>query len=457
MKSNSKIANSVEAADSKIKSSSDSKSSPGFSVDANRRQFLAGSAVAGTGLWLGAAHAAVPMVHRSGSDVLKIGLIGCGGRGTGAAQDALKADSFTQITVLADLFPDRVSNSLEQLEKSFPDRVNVPAENQFHGIDAYKQVMASDVDVVLLCTAPHFRPQHLEAAVAAGKHVFCEKPVAVDVPGVQRVLAACREAQSKSLAVVSGLCWRYEPKAIEVVKRIQDGQIGDIISLQGNFVTGTLWHRGRKPEWSEMEYQLRNWLYFTWLSGDVIVEQHIHSLDKALWLNNDEIPLKCVGMGGRQVRTEEKWGNVYDHFSCYFEWESGIKAFTFARQMAGCYNNVNDYVMGSKGKAEIARGIVTTQGETWRYNGSTPTMFVLEHEALYKSIREGNPINNGVYMSHSTLMAIMGREACYTGKEITRDQLLADKTVLGPTSYELGDVDPGLIAMPGGKGKKIGT
>lgn len=450
------------------KSSRNAAGQPNSSVDsqvsgADRRQFLgqslvAGSATLGAGLWLGGgAQAAMPGVHRSGNDILKVGLIGCGGRGTGAAHDALNADPYTQITVLADLFPDRLPSCLESLEKAFPDRVKVPAENQFHGFDAYKQVMASDVDVVLLCTTPHFRPQHMEAAIAAGKHVFCEKPVAVDVPGCQRVLAACREAKEKSLAVVSGLCWRYDLKVREVIQRIQDGAIGDIVAIQENYLTGMLWHRGRQPEWSEMEYQMQNWLYFTWLSGDHIAEQHIHSLDKALWLNNDEVPLKCVGMGGRQVRTEEKWGNVYDHFACTFEWENGVKAFTFTRQMAGCVNDVDDYILGSKGNAKILRGTIDSEGETWRYRGRTPSMYVLEHEALYKSIREGNPINDGVYMTNSTLMAIMGREACYTGQEITREQLLADTTVLGPQTYEFGDVDPGLIAMPGAPGKKIGT
>lgn len=435
----------------------------------DRRQFLTTTGTLGAGLVLPAANIntalgntspstlTLPSVHHGGTEVLKVGLIGCGGRGTGAASDALNADPYTQITALADLFPDRIPGCLESLEKAFPERVDVPAERQFHGFDAYKQMMESDIDVVLLCTTPHFRPQQIEAAIAAGKHVFCEKPVAVDVPGCKRVLEACRQAKEKSLAVVSGLCWRYDLKVREVIQRIQDGAIGDIVSIQENYLTGTLWHRGRQPEWSEMEYQIRNWLYFTWLSGDHIAEQHIHSLDKALWLNNDAVPLKCVGMGGRQVRTEEKWGNIYDHFACCFEWDNGVKAFTFTRQMAGCANDTDDYVQGSRGKAQILRGTIDSDGENWRYRGRTPSMYVLEHEALYKSIREGNPINDGTYMTHSTLMAIMGREACYTGREITREQLMADETVLGPSSYEFGDVDPGLIAMPGAPGKKIGT
>ncbi len=429
-------------------------------LGSNRRQFLASSATVGSGILLGGSAAgAAPMVHRSGSEVLRVGLIGCGGRGTGAAADALNADNYTVITALADVFPDRIPGCLETLETAFPQRVKVPAERQFHGFDAYKQMMDSNVDVVLLCTPPHFRPQHLEAAIAAGKHVFCEKPVAVDVPGVHRVLAACREAKEKSLAVVSGLCWRYDHKVREVIQRIQDGEIGDIIAIQENYLTGALWHRGRNEAWSEMEYQMHNWLYYTWLSGDHIAEQHIHSLDKALWLNNDEVPLKCVGLGGRQVRTEEKWGNVYDHFACCFEWENGVKAFSYTRQMPDCANDVDDYVLGTKGQAKILRGTIVSEGKTWRHRANTPSMYVLEHEALYKSIRDGNHINDGVYMSHSTLMAIMGREACYTGQEITRDNLLADTTVLAPKSYEWGDVDPSLseVAMPGAPRKNIGS
>jgi len=424
-----------------------------------RRHFLVGAGTLGAGALFGGSAAAASLnhFHGSGTEVIKVGLIGCGGRGTGAAVDALKADSQTEVTVLADVFEDRVASCLESLQGEFPDRVNVPPENRFAGFDAYRQVMATDVDVVLLCTPPHFRPQHLEAAVAAGKHVFCEKPVAVDVPGCHRVLAACRQAKEKSLAVVSGLCWRYDLKVNEVIKRIQYGAIGDIVAIQENYLTDTLWHRGRDPQWSEMEYQLRNWLYFTWLSGDHIVEQHIHSLDKALWLNDDQLPVKCVGMGGRQVRTDEKWGNIYDHFACCFEWENGVKAFTFTRQMNGCANDTEDYVMGSKGRARILRGIIETEGDMWRYRGEQPSMYVLEHKALLDSIRQGAPINDGVFMTHSTLMAIMGREACYTGQVITRDQLLADTVVLGPANYEWGDVDPGLIAMPGRPGKKIGT
>ena len=226
--------------------------------------------------------------------------------------------------------------------------------------------MDTDIDVVLLCTTPHFRPVQLRAAVEAGKHVFCEKPVAVDGPGVRDVLATSKMAAEKGLNLVSGLCWRYDLGVLETMQRIQDGAIGDIRSIQENYLTGTLWHRGQDPSWSEMEYQMRNWLYFTWLSGDHIVEQHIHSLDKALWLNGDVPPARAFGLGGRQVRTDDKWGNIYDHFAVCYEWESGVKAFAYTRQMSGCYNNVDDYVLGTKGSAVILRNTIENDEGTWK-------------------------------------------------------------------------------------------
>lgn len=448
----------------------ESKNKPA-SANPSRRKFLAASSALGAGtvaggLWHPSAGSAsshgprpagAPALHPGSSDVLKVGLIGCGGRGTGAAADALKADPNTRVTVLADIFADRIGPCLEALTQEFSGRVDVPADRQFSDFDAYKQVMESDVDVVLLCTTPHFRPVQLRAAIEAGKHVFCEKPVAVDGPGIRSVLESCRMAKDKSLAVVSGLCWRYDVKVKEVMDRILQGEIGDVVAIQENYLTGTLWHRGKEPAWSDMEYQIRNWLYFTWLSGDHIAEQHIHSLDKALWLNGDVAPLKCVGMGGRLARTEEKWGNIYDHFACTFEWETGVKAFSFTRQMEGCMNDVDDYVLGTRGRAQVLRGTIETETEKWRYRGNDPSMYLLEHIAMFESIRDGQPINNGEYMSYATLMAIMGREACYTGQEITRDDILNSEVTLGPQQYAWGEVDPGLIAIPGRSGKKIGT
>jgi predicted dehydrogenase len=235
-----------------------------------------------------------------------------------------------------------------------------------------------------------------------------------------------------------------------MIGRIKDGAIGDIKMIQENYLTGTLWHRGDKPEWSQMEYQLRNWLYYNWLSGDHIAEQQIHSLDKGLWLMDDVPPASCYGSGGRLVRTNEKWGNVYDHFATVFEWEgSDVKMFSQCRQMAGCFNNVDDYVVGTKGSAKVLSWEITNeQGTQNLQQKGKPSMYDVEHQHLFRSIREGKPINNGTYMSYSTLMAIMGREACYTGQKITWDELMASETRLGPTNYEMGDYEPAPVAKP---------
>ncbi|HAN97694.1 MAG TPA: oxidoreductase [Planctomycetaceae bacterium] len=415
----------------------------------DRRQFVKGASAAAVAGSLVAATAAQARVHNSVDDTLKVALIGCGGRGTGAAVNAVRADENAKITVLCDAFPDRIEHTKQVLANQIPNQFEVADDHCFSGFDGYKQVMASDVDVVLLCSTPAFRPAHLAAAVEAGKHIFCEKPVAVDSPGVRSVLETSKKAEEKGLCLVSGLCWRYDLGVVETMNRIFDGAIGEVKAIQENYLTGTLWHRGNDPKWSQMEYQMRNWLYYTWLSGDHIAEQHIHSLDKALWLNGDTPPAKCFGLGGRQVRTEEQWGHIYDHFAVCYEWANGVKAFAYTRQMAGCYNDVDDYVMGTKGSAQILKNEIVNAEGTWRYKGPSPSMYDVEHQRLFAAIRSGTPINNGTYMSYSTLMAIMGREACYTGKSITWDEAMADQVVLGPTSYEWGDVPTPKVALPG--------
>ena len=423
------------------------------SPNPSRRSFLQNTGAAVAGGALAASIAAPTSVHAAGSETIKVGLIGCGGRGTGAATNALRADPNVQLTAMADAFRDRLDLSHKNLVNSFGSKVAVDEDKKFVGFDAYKQLMQSDVDVVLLCTPPHFRPAMLEAAVTADKHIFCEKPVAVDPAGVRKVLQTVQKAKEKNLNVVSGLCWRYDYGVRETMKRIQDGAIGDIVAIQENYLTGGLWHRGRKPEWSEMEYQMRNWLYFTWLSGDHIVEQHIHSLDKALWLNGDKPPVRAFGLGGRQVRSAEKWGHIYDHFAICYEWESGVKTFAYTRQMGQCHNDVDDFVLGTKGKATVLgtrrRPRISNADGDWHYQGERPSMYDVEHRELFAALRSGNTINNGEYMSNSTLLAIMGREACYTGQMITWDDLLNSELDLSPAKYEWGDVIQPSVAIPG--------
>jgi predicted dehydrogenase len=415
---------------------------------ASRREFLAASAASAASL-----AALAPRVYAAGSDTLKVGLIGCGRRGTGAAAQALSADANVQLTAMGDMFDDHLKASLAWLrgEEKLADKVRVKPENCFTGFDAYQGVLASGVDLVLLTTPPHFRPLHLKAAVDAGKHIFCEKPVAVDAPGVRKVLAACREAGPKGLAIVSGLCWRYHRPKQETFRRIHDGAIGDIVAMQCTYNTGSLWSCKRQPGWSDMEWQLRNWLYFTWLSGDHIVEQHIHSLDKMAWAMKDQPPARAYGTGGRQVRTSPDFGHIYDHFAVVFEYPNGVKAFSACRQQAGTAENVTDHLMGTLGACDVMKHTITGKNP-WAYpkrRGAEDDMYQNEHNELFASIRSGKPINDGERMSSSTLMAIMGRMAAYTGQVLTWERVLNSKEDLTPPAYEMGSLPVAPVAMPG--------
>jgi myo-inositol 2-dehydrogenase/D-chiro-inositol 1-dehydrogenase len=423
---------------------------PNPSSQPHRRRFLKNaSAVAAVGA-LGTSLVNSRMVHAAGSDLIKYALIGCGGRGLAAAQDANKAGKGnTKLVALADLFPDKVEYARKALGQQLGPDNAVSEDKCFTGFDSYKRVMEADCELVLLCTTPHFRPLHLRAAIEAGKHVFCEKPVAVDAPGVRHVLESTKLAEEKKLNLVSGLCWRYDYGVLETMKRIKDGAIGDIMSIQENYLTGTLWHRGRKPEWSEMEYQIRNWLYFTWLSGDHNVEQHIHSLDKAMWLMGDKPPKQAFGLGGRQVRTGAEWGNIYDHHAVCYEWDNGVKCFAYTRQQPGCFSETEDYVLGTKGRASILKHEIVAGDTKWKYRGEKPSMYRVEHVELFAAIRAGTPINNGTYMSTSTMLAIMGRMACYTGQNITWDMAMNSKEDLTPPKLEFGDTPVPSVPMPG--------
>ncbi len=419
----------------------------------DRRSFLKGSTAAVVGGSLAATLGSARMAHASSDDTLKVGLVGCGGRGNGAAMNASRADEHVQITAIADIFEDRAENAHRILQRQLGEKYAVPDDQVFHGFDGYKQVIDADVDVVLLAAPPNFRPPHLRYAIERGKHVFCEKPVAVDAPGVRHVLETTEMAKQKDLSIVSGLCWRYDYGVRETMRRIQDGAIGQITSIQENYLTGTLWHRTRQPEWTDMEYQIRNWLYYTWLSGDHIVEQFIHSLDKALWLMGDQPPVSCVGLGGRQVRTEEQWGHIYDHFAVCYDWPEGVKTFAYTRQMRNCTNDVDDYVMGTRGRAVLLgtqnRPRIINEDGPWHYEGPRPSMYDVEHQELFAGIRKGEPINDGVFMTYSTLLAIMGRMACYTGQEITWEAALNSEEDLQPEKLEWGDAPRPVVAMPG--------
>lgn len=415
----------------------------------SRRDFLKVSASVAAGT---AALALSRSVHAAGSDVLRVGLIGCGGRGTGAAANALSADPQTRLTALADVFPEKIGHTLKVTSGQFPDRVDVPPERQFVGFDAYQKLIASGVDVVLLAEPPHFRPRHLQAAIEAGKHVFCEKPVAVDAPGVRAVLESCQLAQQKGLSVVSGLCWRYHNGVRETMARVLDGAIGDVVGIQETYLTGFLWERPRQPQWTEMEFQMRNWYYFTWLSGDFNVEQHVHSLDKALWAMHDEPPARAWGLGGRQVRTDKRFGDIYDHHAVVYEYANGVRVWAYCRQQAGCYSDVSDIIIGTKGRCNVLKHqIEDLSGKVvWKFQGQGGNMYELEHQALFRAIRSGKPINNGVYMARSTMLAILGRMVDYTGRLLTWDEAIQSKQVLAPAAYSF-EADPPVLPGPDGR------
>jgi predicted dehydrogenase len=425
------------------------------SVNTTRRGFLKTS----TGLAVGATLAgtlAVPRaVHAGVGETLKVGLIGCGGRGTGAARNALHASPDNVVTAVGDAFADFAQSSVEKLYRfdDVKDRVQVDEDHVYSGFDAYKQVIDSGVDVVILAEPPHFRPKHLAYAVEKGKHAFVEKPVAVDAPGVRSVIDTCRKAKEKGLAIVSGLCWRYHPAVRETMSRIiEDRAIGDIVSIQSCYNANTLWHRGDNPEWSRMEYQIRNWLYFTWLSGDHINEQAVHTLDKSAWLQGDIQPVRAFGAGGRQQRTSAEFGNIFDHHTVFYEYPNGVQVNFMCRQQKDCSTYVDDVVIGTKGRAQILEFKI--EGENaWQFDKEAANkidMYDIEHAHLFRSIREGKPINNGHYMANSTMLAIMGRMCTYTGQTLTWDQCINSQERLQPKEYSWTDAVPECtVAIPG--------
>ena len=378
--------------------------------------------------------------HAAGSDKIKIGLIGCGGRGSGAAANAMNAGPDVTLVALADIFEDRVTGARERLQQLKPDQVAVDDDHLFVGFDAYQKVIDS-VDVVLIAAASHFHPAYLKAAVAANKHVFCEKPHGLDVPSLKIAMAAGEEAKKKDLSLVSGLCWRYDNGVRETIKRIQDGAIGDIITVQENYLTRPYILRPRQEGWSEMYYQYQNWYHFNWLSGDQTAQQLIHSIDKGSWVMGDVPPVKAWGMGGRQVCLDPKYGDQFDHFAVVFEYESGARMFGFCRDIPNNYNTTSDVVFGTKGTAFMpSRCKIEGQSE-WKYDGPKVSMYDNEHMELFDGIRTGKHINNSNYMFTSSMLAILAQMVCYTGQEITWEQAMNSKLDFTQKEYSF-DAEP---------------
>lgn len=419
----------------------------------NRRDFLktTGAALMGSGLAL---NMALPNPSfASKKNTLNVGIIGCGGRGAGAAAQALAAGNDVVLTAMGDAFSDRLDETYKALVEMFPDRVKVDKEKKFVGFDAYKKVIESDVDVVLLATPPAFRPDHFVASVNAGKHTFCEKPVAIDAPGVRKVLEAAKKAKEKKLSVVSGFCFRYDFPKRALFQRIQQGDLGEVKAVFTIRNGGLLWTKPRQPNWTDMEYRLRNWLYYSWLSGDFITEMMVHNLDLMSWAMGNKTPIKATGSGGRQVRTEEIHGNVFDHFSIEYEFANGVKGFHMSRQQDGCSNANKLEVVGIEGSAFISGNKHEITGKkAWSYQGEKNNMYQTEHDELFASIRNGKPMNDGELMANSSMIGIMGRMAAYSGQTITWEEAMNSNQVLAPAidQYSWDLKWPGLeVAKPG--------
>lgn len=395
-------------------------------------------------------------VFAAPDDTLKIALIGCGGRGSGAANQALKTAGKTKLVAVADAFKDRLEGALRNLKEEHKDKVEVTPETQFVGFDGYKKAIAL-ADVVILATPPGFRPLHFEEAIKQGKHVFMEKPVAVDAVGVRKVLAAAEEAKKKNLKVGVGLQRHHQPGYIETMKRLHDGAIGDIVAARCYWNDGGVWVNPRKAGQSEMEYQMRNWYYFNWLCGDHINEQHIHNLDVINWAKN-AYPVRCHGMGGREVRKGVDFGEIYDHHAVEYEYADGSRMFSQCRHIRGCWNSVSEAVIGTKGTADINQYVIRA-GEAWRYRQSGPhDPYQQEHDDLFDAIRNNKPFNEAENGAKSTLTAVMGRMATYSGKVVEWDKALNSSIDLSPKQYawdalpqSLPDPKTGLyaIAIPG--------
>ena len=404
-----------------------------------RREFLKAGAAAG------AVTAGFPAILSSASidNAINVGLVGCGGRGTGAASQAMNADDYAHLTAMADVFPEQIDKSLATLHERMAElgptaeaKIKVEDDKKFIGLDAFEKLIDSDVDVVILTTPPGFRPLHIRKVVEANKHTFCEKPVATDAPGCRSVFETTKMAEEKGLALVSGFCWRYSNYIVETFEKVHGGAIGDLVSYYATYYTSPVKPMPplseRPAGMSDAEWQIANWYNFVWLCGDSIVEQAIHSVDKVAWAKHDVMPASCVAVGGRVIPAEG--GNIYDHFSVQYLWEDGFRGCVANRQIVGCHNENADYILGAEGQCTIGKGpFPRIQGkENWMFRGEKYDMYQKEHDEMFASIRRNKPINNGHRMTTSTLMGIMGRMAAYTGQEVTWDEAMNSQENLFP-------------------------
>lgn len=406
----------------------------------SRRNFLktgaAASAVFATNLGM------LANVHAGGSDTIKVGIIGCGGRGTQAGENVLCAAPNVKIVAIGDAFEYRIKSCQRRLKefaaedatvKKFGNTVDLPDERCFHGLDNYEKVLACDVNYIIHATPPGFRPQHIEAIVAAGKHLFTEKPVGVDGTGIRKVLAAAEQAKRKNLGIAAGTQRRHQKAYIETINRLHDGAIGELVGGRCYWNQGILWKRPRQPGMTEVAYQIHNWYGFTWLSGDHIVEQHVHNLDVLNWCFR-AYPVAALGMGYRTPR-DEGYGHIYNFFAVDYEYPNGVHALSMCRQISDCANSVSEAVVGTKGQCQVDRYIINGKPLFTRAQLNThPNPYVQEHTNLIESIRAGKPINELEQIAYSTLTAIMGRMSAYTGKLVRWEQALNSKLNLMPAN-----------------------
>jgi predicted dehydrogenase len=390
------------------------------------------------------------------SDTIGVGLIGCGSRGTGNAIACLESTEGVELVAMADIFQDKIDSSLIRLHKSATDKVKTTPETTFLGFDAYKKVLAlPNVDVVMLTTPPGFRSEQLAAAVEAGKHIFMEKPVAVDPVGVRSVIASSEKAKEKNLSIVAGTQQRRMAHYIDLLNRIHGGEIGRIVSAQCHWDWGSQdWHfQKREAHWSDMEWQIRCWPYFTWLSGDHICEQHVHNLDIVNWAIGSH-PVQCLAIGGRQVRTGPEYGNIFDHFGVEYEYPDGVRVLSMCSQIKGTTKREDERIVGTKGSAYATRQVGYLRDikgkNIYKYDGPQTGGTREQHMALVQSIRDGKPINEGKSVAESTMTAIMGRMSAYTGRALKWDWVMEASTLdMRPPEYKLGDLPVQPVAVPG--------
>ena len=400
-----------------------------------RRSFLKSSAAAASAAGLGTVDLARG-AFAAGSDVIRVGMIGCGGRNAGAIVQALTADKGARLVAMADIFRERIEEKLALIKKQRPDQVAVDADHCFTGLDAYQRVIESS-DVVLIANAAKFHPFHAFAAIQAGRHVFVEKPHGIDPAGARLMQRACDLAREKKLSILSGLHSRHHAGYSETIQRIQDGAIGEVISMEENFLRAPYGMTRRQPGHSELEWQLSTQYHFRWLSGDDVVQSLVHNLDRTSWVLGNKAPLKCHGLGGRSTMSEPVYGDVFDHHSVVYEFEKGVRAYAFCRTTTGCYDEDSSWVFGSKGKASI-KACRIWGDRAWRWQGECDP-YQVEHDKLFAAIRSGVPLNSGHHMARSTLIAVMGQISCYTGREITWEQIEKSDFAYGPRPEDCHD------------------